>query len=136
MPTKSDFFCHFEPRAKDDIERLMPMFETAEQTERYRQYRMTILRRGGRADIELAEKLDACGGEDGWCRSRACPVCARFFRRWIIGEGLRLLRHRTDLLVTTLVMPERQARSGRLHTMNAKAVRAALTKCATETTAG
>jgi hypothetical protein len=126
MPTHPDFFCHYKPRARYDIERIMPKFETVEQAERYRHSRIAILRKGGRADKGLAEKLEACGGEDGWCLSRACPVCARFFRRWIIGEALRILRPRTDLLAATLVMPERQARPGRLQGTDTKAALATM----------
>src|SRR5512133_2662101 len=98
MPSRPDFFCRHQPRSRYDIERLMAGFETSAQAERYRQHRIVILRNGNQADQRLAAALKACGGDEGWCLSRACPVCARLFRRWLIGEALRLLSARQDLL--------------------------------------
>jgi hypothetical protein len=121
MPTRDDFFYCWHPRANNGLQSAMPKFETEEQAARYQYYRITILRKGGRADRELADKLDACGGKDGWCLSRACPVCARIFRWWVISESLLLLSRRDDLLVTTLVMPERQALPGQLRKNDGKA---------------
>lgn len=126
MPTRPDFHRHHEPEPEHDVERLLAGFETEAQAERYRRVRVGILRKGGEADRGLADRLERCGGPDGWCLSPACPSCARSYRRWLVGEALRLLEPRDGLLFVTVLMPERRARSGRLDEVDARAAMSAL----------
>jgi hypothetical protein len=126
MPTRPDFFCDFSPHAEYDIQQLLRTFETRQQAEAYRRRRIEVLREDGRADQCLADKLEACGGPEGRCLSLADPVCARDHRRWIIGETLRLLADRDDLLAVTLIPPQWRVPSPGLAGLEAKAPLAAL----------
>jgi hypothetical protein len=126
MPTRPDFFCRFSPSPRHDVQRLASGFETREQAEAYRRGRVGVLREGSRADQRLADKLEACGGPDGRCLSPADPVCARDHRRWVVGETLRLLEGRDDLLAATLVMPRQRVPGGELATLEPRAALAAL----------
>jgi hypothetical protein len=126
MPTRPDFFCSFTPSPEHDVLQLLSGFETPEQAAAYRRRRIEVLRGGGRTDRRLAEKLEACGGPDGPCLSPADPVCARDHRRWIVGEALRLLESRDDLLAASLIPPRWRVPSPGLATFDAKAPLAGL----------
>src|SRR4051794_32659003 len=73
MPTLSDFCRSYAPEPEHDVRLLLPGFETEEQAEQWRLKRVELLREGGKASRLVADKLDACGGEDGYCLSPACP---------------------------------------------------------------
>ena len=106
MPTLSDFCHSYAPEPEHDIRLLVTRTEvvtaagkrrtTARLRDRAPSRAVAAEARrhpapGWQGEPTLADELDACGGEDGRCLSPACPPCARAYRIWLCGEGLKLL---------------------------------------------
>ena len=86
---------HKPPRAYD-IALLRPStlprggrFETVEDAAN-ESIRSEIVLTGGGAPRHLREYLAECRAGDYVCEQTFCPICARQFRRWLIGEVLQI----------------------------------------------
>lgn len=77
------------PAKRFDPACISPSFETAASSQKWRQTRVEVLKRGGNGNLMLADKLNACA-ESHRCGSGACPVCMRRFRRWVTGAAIVL----------------------------------------------
>jgi hypothetical protein len=53
---------------------------------------------------ELAEFLQECRGNDDECDRPLCSICARKFRRWFIGELLRVTKGHDRVHVYTVLL--------------------------------
>src|SRR3982074_2979316 len=92
---KSPFWRRRKPPARYDIARLRPAtlpkgdrFET-KQDVRYESERSEFLLRSYPGySRKLAKTLCACREGDLICDEPYCPICARTFRRWLIGQLL------------------------------------------------
>jgi hypothetical protein len=99
---------------RSDPARLRINFETADEAVSERNLRMRHLRRAGIPEATwLAQELASCtlGVR---CRSAACPICYRRFRRWWVGNTLQLLRGIPSLVHATLVHAEDAVSLGRI----------------------
>jgi len=93
---RSPFWRRGEPQACYDIALLRPAhlpkglrFETIEDAEAESIRSEKLLKSAGGSSKRLARILAACGGE-ARCGRSFCPICARSFRRWFVGELLRV----------------------------------------------
>jgi hypothetical protein len=100
-------------RREYDIELLRPptrakgkRFETLadarEESERSEQ----LLRSFSGGNKELAELLQECWAGDYECNQPFCPICARQFRRWFVGELLRITKANDRVHVYTVLLKE------------------------------
>src|SRR4029079_140924 len=94
---KPPFWCRGEPHPKYDIARLRPetspsgqRFETLEDARAESERSEKLLRSFSGGNRELAEFLQECREGHYQCNRPFCPICARAFRRWFIGELLRV----------------------------------------------
>jgi hypothetical protein len=55
---------------------------------------------------ELAELLQECRAGDYECNRPFCPICARVFRRWFIGELLRITKGDEPARIYTILLKE------------------------------
>jgi hypothetical protein len=55
---------------------------------------------------ELAELLQECRAGDYECDRPFCPICARVFRRWFIGEVLRITKGDEPVRIYTVLLEE------------------------------
>ncbi len=120
MPTGPDFFWQLWPPRKYDVRRQLPNFETLARAREYRHKHVAQLRKGDTDDRELARKLEACGPGHR-CLSRACMVCTRRWRLWLVGEMLRLF-HGQELLFSTLVFPDLRLKKGGLDRLEVRSL--------------
>ena len=67
-------------------------FETTEDAEIESERSELVLKQGERVGRALALKLRNCREGQRRCEQTFCPLCARAFRRWFIGELLRLIQ--------------------------------------------
>lgn len=95
---KLPFYLRSEPAPQHDIPLLRPpslplgeRFETLDDVYRYSRDREEILAVSDRREHRrLADSLNECRTSDGHCGLPSCPICARRFRIWYIGEMLRI----------------------------------------------
>ena len=88
-----------------DITLLMPRtrkkgkrFETLRDARQESERSQALLRKG-----EAAQLLAGC--RDGWrCERPFCPICARQFRRWFIGELIRVTENQTEPIYVLTVL--------------------------------
>jgi hypothetical protein len=93
------FYLRSGPKPQHNIRLLRPhllplgeRFETLEDVYRYSQdseEKLAVSDR--REDRRLADDLNECRTSDRNCGSPSCPICARLFRIWYIGELLRIV---------------------------------------------
>jgi hypothetical protein len=118
-----------QPAKAHDIALLRPpslpagkRFETVEDAAAESTRSENLLRRG-RARRHLIEYLAECRGGDYVCEQTFCPSCARQFRRWLIGEVLRVVDGRPAHVITMLL-----ARSSNIRDLDAEPFRHSLRK--------
>jgi hypothetical protein len=110
---KPPFWRRGAPGREYDIELLRPAtrakgkrFETLadarEESERSEQ----LLRSFSGGNKELAELLQECRAGDYECNRPFCPICARQFRRWFIGELLRVTNGDEPVRIYTVLLKE------------------------------
>jgi hypothetical protein len=110
---KPPFWRRGEPNRKYDIALLRPAhlpvgrrFETLADARKESERSEKLLRSpAGRASV-LAEYLQECRSGDYHCNKTFCPICGRVFRRWFIGELLRITSRRNDIRMYTLLLKE------------------------------
>src|SRR5712664_3200070 len=86
-------------RREYDIELLRPTgqakgerFETVADAKAESERSKKLLRSFSGGSKEVAEFLQECRAGDYECNKPFCPICARQFRRWFIGELLRVTK--------------------------------------------
>ena len=65
-----------------------------------------LLRSFSGGSRELAEFLQECRAGDYQCNKPFCPVCARIFRRWFIGELLRVTKGNEAVHIYTVLLQQ------------------------------
>jgi hypothetical protein len=110
---KPAFWRRGKPDPKYDIVRLRPKdrpkgdrFETLQDARAESERSEKLLRSFSRGSKELAEFLQECRAGDYECNKPFCPVCARAFRRWFIGELLRVTEGRRVVRIYTVLLKE------------------------------
>jgi hypothetical protein len=96
---KARFYLRQQPKPQHDIRLLRPLtlplgerFETLEDVHKYSiasEQQLDISTR--REDQRLADQLHECRTSHQRCGLPSCPICARLFRIWFIGELLRIV---------------------------------------------
>jgi len=110
---KPPFWRRGEPNRKYDIAWLRPAhlsigrrFETLADARKESERSEKLLRSpAGRASV-LAEYLQECRSGDYHCNKTFCPICGRVFRRWFIGELLRMTEGRKNVQIYTVLLKE------------------------------
>jgi len=111
--TKSEktlsYWRRHKPSKAHDITVLRPptlpvrkRFETAEDAAAESARSEVVLKAGG-APRYLIEYLAECRAGDYVCEKTFCPSCARRFRRWFIGEVLRVSDGQAAQIITVLL---------------------------------
>jgi hypothetical protein len=93
------FYLRDEPKPQHDIRLLRPRslplgqrFEASEDVHNYSQDSEEKLGLSDcREDRRLADDLSECRTSDRNCGLPSCPICARLFRIWFVGELLRII---------------------------------------------
>jgi len=116
MPNKRRrvlFWRRGKPDPKYDIVRLLPenrprgeRFETLQDARAESERSEKLLRSFWRGSEELAEFLQECRAGDYECNRPFCPICARVFRRWFIGELLRVTKGNEAVRIYTVLLKE------------------------------
>ena len=96
---RTPFYLRDEPKPKHDIRMLRPRslplgqrFETLHDVHNYSQDSEKKLALSDcREDLRLADDLSECRTSDRNCGLPSCPICARLFRIWFVGELLRII---------------------------------------------
>jgi hypothetical protein len=109
---KPPFWRRGKPNPKYDITLLRPAdlprgqrFETLADT-RGESERSEKLLRSFAGNSILAEYLQECRVGDYQCNGTFCPICARQFRLWFVGELLRATKGQTDVHTYTVLLKE------------------------------
>jgi hypothetical protein len=102
---RKEFWRRHKPQKEFDITLLMPAhmlkgkrFETPRDVNKESRRSQRLLRGTQEATI-----LASCRRGPS-CDQTFCPICAREFRRWFIGELLRTTEHRTRIRVLTILL--------------------------------
>jgi hypothetical protein len=107
---KGVFWRRGKPELKHDITALRPAslpkgkrFETLQDVQAESERSENLLRPVGKKKSLLTETLLEC--REGYydCDEPFCPICARGFRRWLIGELLRITEDETVQVMTVLL---------------------------------
>jgi hypothetical protein len=96
---RTPFYLRDEPKPQHDIRLLRPhtsplgeRFETLEDVRKYsRDSEEKLALSDCREDLRLADDLYECRTSDRNCGLPPCPICARLFRIWFVGELLRII---------------------------------------------
>jgi hypothetical protein len=109
---KPPFWRRGEPSPKYDIAVLRPAnmprgqrFETLVDARKESERSEKLLRSSGGASV-LAEYLQECRAGDYECNKTFCPICGRVFRRWFIGELLRVTKGCDHVQIYTVLLKE------------------------------
>jgi hypothetical protein len=101
------------PSREYDIELLRPAdrargkrFETLADAQQESERSEQLLRSFTGGSKELADFLAECRAGDYECTRPFCPICARVFRRWFIGELLRITKGREPVRIYTVLLEE------------------------------
>src|SRR5947208_13711987 len=93
------FWRRRNPARQYDIALLRPKdgpkgerFETVQDARAKSARSEQLLRSFSGGNRELAEFLQECRAGDYECDKPFCPICARVFRRWFVGELLRVTK--------------------------------------------
>jgi hypothetical protein len=110
---KPPFWRRVEPNPKYDIAVLRPAklpkgqrFETLADAREESERSETLLRSFPGGSREVAEFLQECRAGYYECNKPFCPICARQFRRWFVGELLRVTEGRDDVHIYTILLKE------------------------------
>jgi hypothetical protein len=111
MPSKPPFWRRGKLHPKHDIVRLRPenrpsgeRFETLADARAESERSEKLLRSSSRGSKGLAEFLQECRAGDYECHRPFCPICARVFRRWLIGELLRVTSGKDNVRIYTVLL--------------------------------
>ena len=114
---RAPFWRRQKPALHYDIARLRPSrlksgdrFEAAEDTQIESERSEFVLRQGQRVGRDLALSLRSCRQLQHRCDQTFCPLCTRVFRRWFIGELLRLTDSEPGSVSLFTVLLERAER--------------------------
>lgn len=101
------------PSREYDIELLRPAdrargkrFETLADAQGESERSEQLLRSFTGGSKELAELLQECRAAYYECNRPFCPICARVFRRWFIGELLRITKGDDRIHIYTVLLKE------------------------------
>lgn len=115
MPLKPPFWRRGDPRRQHDIALLRPAdkpkgqrFETSADARAESERSERLLRSFADGNKELAEFLQECRAGDYECDRPFCPICARLFRRWFIGELLRIAKEKDPVQIYTVLLKEKK----------------------------
>lgn len=107
---KLPFWRRKRPRKRHDIVLLRPStlpkskrFETTADAKIERTRSLAVLDSVAGSSV-CAEYLHDCGTDGYRCDQPFCPVCARRFRRWLIGELLRLTERKAPMRIFTVLL--------------------------------
>jgi hypothetical protein len=110
---KPPFWRRVEPNPKYDIAVLRPAklpkgqrFETLADAREESERSETLLRSFPGGSREVAEFLQECRAGYYECNKPFCPICARQFRRWFIGELLRITKGSDHVHIYTVLLKE------------------------------
>ena len=110
---KPPFWRRGKPGPKYDIARLRPenrargqRFETIQDARAESERSEQLLRSFSGGNKELAEFLQECREGYYQCDKPFCPVCARAFRRWFVGELLRVTKRNEAVRIYTVLLKE------------------------------
>jgi hypothetical protein len=110
---KPPFWRRGKPGPKYDIVLLRPgdrpkgeRFETLADARAESERSEKLLRSFSGGNKELAEFLQECRAGDYECNKPSCPICARKFRRWFIGELLRVTKGKEAVRIYTVLLKE------------------------------
>jgi hypothetical protein len=110
--TKS-FWLRDDPRPNHDIVRLRAprlgkgrgkRFETENDVVRESKRSESVLGKVKNGGAELPEFLRECRKGCYICEKPYCPICARKFRRWFIGELLRITEQKATIYLLTVLI--------------------------------
>jgi hypothetical protein len=110
---KPPFWRRGNPDRQYDIALLRPKdgskgkrFETVQDAREESARSEQLLRSFSGGNKELAEFLQECRAGDYQCNRPFCPICARVFRRWFIGELLRVTKGQEVVRINTVLLKE------------------------------
>ncbi len=76
----------------------------------------------------LADRLNECRKSPRWCGQSFCPICARRFRIWFVGELLRIIDDISPTPVHVVTVLHDPVPSDQIELLNVKAFNAVLRK--------
>jgi hypothetical protein len=107
------FWRRGKPGHKYDIALLRPAdrprgerFETSQDAREESERSEKLLRSFSGGSKTIAEFLQECRAGYYECNKPFCPICARVFRRWFIGELLRVTEGQKEVHIYTLLLKE------------------------------
>jgi hypothetical protein len=107
------FWRRGKPNPKYDIAVLRPAntprgqrFETLEDAQNESERSEKLLRSFSTGSKVIAEYLQECRAGYYECNKSFCPICGRVFRRWFIGELLRVTNGRDQVHIYTVLLKE------------------------------
>jgi hypothetical protein len=110
---KPPFWRRGDPDRQYDIAMLRPRdgpkgarFETVQDARAESERSEQLLKSFSGGSRELAEFLQECRDGDYECNHPFCPICARKFRRWFIGELLRVTQGNGSVRIYTILLEE------------------------------
>src|ERR1700730_2342315 len=110
---KNPFWRRGKPKPKHDVALLRPAdlprgqrFETLTDVRQESERSEKLLRSFAAGSAVLAEYLQECRVGDYQCNNPFCPICGRVFRRWFIGELLRIASGRDHVHLYTVLLKE------------------------------
>jgi hypothetical protein len=114
---RTPFWRRRKPSREHDIAKLRPRdlkrgdrFETTEDAEIESERSELVLKSGHRSGWKLALTLRDCREHVGQCGKPYCSPCSRAFRRWFIGELLRLVQSAPGPVYILTVLLEKAER--------------------------
>jgi len=130
---KPPFWRRYEPRCQWDIAHLRPRdlpkgerFETTADARAESERSEKLLRTAKHNGEEFAAVLKECRRTNSECNETFCPLCARRFRRWFVGELLRIIEDRELVHIFTILLQE--AKRPRINDLDPNAFRHLLRK--------
>jgi hypothetical protein len=110
---KTPFWRRNKPLPKYDIAVLRPAnmprgqrFETLEDAQIESERSEKLLRSFATGSKVIAEYLQECRAGYYECNKSFCPICGRIFRRWFIGELLRITKGSDHVHIYTVLLQE------------------------------
>ena len=110
---KPAFWRRRKPKPEYDIALLRPpdkpkgqRFETLPDARQESERSEQLLRSFAGAIRMLADYLQECRAGDYECQKPFCPICAGRFRRWFIGELLRVSKRQDPVHIYTVLLKE------------------------------
>jgi hypothetical protein len=130
---KPSFWRRVEPNPKYDIAVLRPAnmptgqrFETLADARKESERSEKLLLSFSGGSKTIAEFLQECRAGYYECNKPFCPICARQFRRWFIGELLRITKGSDHVHIYTVLLKE--AATDKINELDPTSFRASLRK--------